>query len=44
MTSAAPAGKPGFSELEANIVKFLSAQACEAPISPVLGSGWKHSH
>ena len=38
MTSAAPAGKPGFSDLEANILQFLSALARQVLISRILGN------
>ncbi len=37
MTSAVPPGKPGFSDLEANILKFLSALARQVLISRIIG-------
>jgi hypothetical protein len=37
MTSAVPPGKPSFNDLDANILKFLSALACQVLISRIIG-------
>jgi hypothetical protein len=43
MTSAAPAGQPGFGDLEANILKFLSALARQVLISSIKGEVKKNT-